>query len=224
MRAVPVRINVQVVSSHPLLLRAIPKILDSVRDFDLCPIPPASSETDVLNQLDAAQLFILDGCSLRTDLGRLAESLRARAPGSKFLALLPPETSADAEKTRLFCWGIDGLVELHDKWQTELPLAIHAILRSNPWVPSEVLLAFVKQAKALLDAQLLPDQSITAREAQVLQLLMRRFTNKEISIALGISERTVKFHVSNVLGKLQLENRQGVSPDRLAIRAMAVSE
>jgi len=50
-------------------------------------------------------------------------------------------------------------------------------------VPSEVLLAFVKQMKTLLDRQLLADQSLTAREGQLLQLLFRHFTNKEIARA-----------------------------------------
>jgi DNA-binding NarL/FixJ family response regulator len=71
-----------------------------------------------------------------------------------------------------------------------------------------VLLAFVKQMKALLDRQLLAGQSLTAREGQVLQLLFRRLTNKEIAHQLNISERTAKFHVSNVLSKLGLENRR----------------
>jgi DNA-binding NarL/FixJ family response regulator len=77
-------------------------------------------------------------------------------------------------------------------------------------VPSEVLLAFVKQAKALLDRQLLAGQSLTAREGQVLQLLFRRLTNKEIAYQLNISERTAKFHVSNVLRKLGIENRRNL--------------
>jgi len=83
------------------------------------------------------------------------------------------------------------------------------------------MLAFVKQSKALLDAQLLPGHCLTAREGQVLQLLMRRSTNKEISHALNISERTVKFHVSNVLGKLQLGDRRGLSLDRPVLKALA---
>jgi DNA-binding NarL/FixJ family response regulator len=213
-----VRIRVQVIGSHPLLVRAVPEILDQVKEFTLSVEPPASTEGEIWSRDEAAQLFILDGCSLRTDLGRLAERCRAHAAGSKFVALLSPGTS-EAEKTQLFCWGIDGLVELHASWQAELPLAIHSVLKGNPWVPPEVLLAFVKQAKTLLDAQLLPGQSLTAREGQVLQLLMRRLTNKEISAALGISERTVKFHVSNVLGKLQLENRHGL-PNLLSPRAL----
>src|SRR5258708_39188676 len=75
-----------------------------------------------------------------------------------------------------------------------------------------------RSAKMLLDAQLLPGHSLTAREGQVLQLLMRRLTNKEISNALSISERTVKFHVSNILSKLQVVDRRGLLSDKLALR------
>jgi DNA-binding NarL/FixJ family response regulator len=67
----------------------------------------------------------------------------------------------------------------------------------------------------------LPGHSLTAREGQVLQLLMRRSTNKEISGVLGISERTVKFHVSNILSKLQLEDRRGLSFECPVLKAFA---
>ncbi len=167
---------------------------------------------------DSPRLFILDSCSLHTDVGPLAGRCRAAAPGSKFLALLPPEDEHHAEKIRLFSWGIDGFLELHKSWQREMPQAIRRILKGQLWVPSEVLLAFIKQAKALLDAQLRNGDFLTAREGEILQLLMRRLTNKEISSALGIAERTVKFNVSNILGKLQLEDRRGLSPDRLAFK------
>ena len=216
-----VAIAVQVVSSHPLLTRAVEKILARARDFPVDMLPPALSEAEAISQSNSPRLFLLDGCSLRTDLGRLAERCRASSPGSKFLALLSPENGSHAEKTRLFYWGIDGFVELHKTWQTELPLAIRAVLGGQPWVPPEILVAFVKQAKMLLDAQLLPGHSLTAREGQVLQLLMRRLTNKEISNALGISERTVKFHVSNILSKLQLEDRRSLLPDKPALSAVA---
>jgi DNA-binding NarL/FixJ family response regulator len=52
---------------------------------------------------------------------------------------------------------------------------------------------------------------------------MRRLTNKDISSLLAISERTVKFHVSNILSKLQINDRRGLSPDKLALKAF-VSE
>lgn len=172
------------------------------------------------NYSNSPQLFLLDACSLLGNLGPFAARLRAGSPGSKSLALLPPGDGKHAEEIRLFYWGIDGFVQLNKSWRAELPQAIHSVLKGQPWVPPAVLMAFVKNAKALLDAQLLPGHSLTAREAQVLQLLMRRLTNKEIACVLNISERTAKFHVSNILGKLHLNDRAGLSPDQFALKPL----
>jgi len=207
-----VTIAIQIVSSHPLLIRAVSGIITHAKDLPVRVLPSAFNEAEAITQSDSPRLFVLDACSLKTDLGPLAGRCRAAAPGSKFLALLPPRDDRHAEKIRLFSWGIDGFVELHKTWQKEMSQAIRSILKGQLWVPPEVLLAFVKHAKALLDAQLLHGHFLTAREAEILQLLMRRLTNKEISSAIGISERTVKFHVSNILGKLQLGDRRDLSP------------
>jgi DNA-binding NarL/FixJ family response regulator len=48
---------------------------------------------------------------------------------------------------------------------------------------------------------------LTDRETEVLQLLVKGLTNREIAGVLHISERTVKFHVSSLLTKLEVENR-----------------
>src|SRR5262249_10681828 len=151
--------------------------------------------------------------SVHTDLGPLAERCRSRLPGSKFLALVPPADSNYADRVRLFYWGIEGFVELSETWRTELPQAIRCILNGQYWVPFEVLTAFVRHTQALEQTRLSPGHSLTAREGQVLRLLMRRLTNKEISKALLISERTVKFHVSHILGKLGLEDRRSLLPE-----------
>jgi DNA-binding NarL/FixJ family response regulator len=50
-------------------------------------------------------------------------------------------------------------------------------------------------------------RSLSKRESAVLEMLARGKRNKEISRALSITERTVKFHISSVLGKLQAGNR-----------------
>jgi DNA-binding NarL/FixJ family response regulator len=204
-------IGIQVVSSHPLLIRAVEKTLADITDFPI--LPSASHEAEVTRDTGFPRLFVLDACSLHTDLGPLAERCRSRSPGSKFLALLPTAGRNYADAIRLFYWGIDGFVELHETWQTELLHAIRSILNGQLWVPPEVVAAFVAQAKALQERQFLPGHSLTAREAQVLQLLMRHLTNKEISKALLISERTVKFHVSHILGKLGLQDRRRLLPE-----------
>ena len=52
---------------------------------------------------------------------------------------------------------------------------------------------------------------LTAREREVLQLIAHGRSNKEIAGELKISERTVKTHVSNIFGKLELSDRTQVA-------------
>lgn len=176
-------------------------------------LPPALSETEATKGPSVPRLFLLDVCSLPTDPGRLAGRCRSHSPGSRFLALLSPQTSTSAEKVRLFYCGIDGFLELHEQWQVELRAAIRRICAGQFWVPPEVLAVYIKQVRTLLGGQHLPSHLLTRREIQVLQLLMRSLTNKEISAALRIGERTVKFHVSNILSKLHVEGRRGLLPE-----------
>jgi NarL family two-component system response regulator LiaR len=200
----------QVVSSHLLGALEIEQALSVQEGLVKLLLPHAASEAETLKRPNCPRLFLLDGCSMNLPLGPLSGRLRANLPGSKFLAVLPPDRSGESEMMLLFHWGIDGFVTLHKRWKTELPKAALALLRGGLWVPSEVLLAFVKQMKALVDRQLLAGQTLTAREGQVLQLLFRHLTNKEIAHQLNISGRTARFHVSNVLSKLGLENRRSL--------------
>jgi two-component system, NarL family, response regulator LiaR len=50
-------------------------------------------------------------------------------------------------------------------------------------------------------------EKLTDRETEVLRLIARGFSNKEIAQELIIGEKTVKTHVSNILGKLGLLSR-----------------
>jgi DNA-binding NarL/FixJ family response regulator len=173
-------------------------------------LPHAASEADALKQPNVPRLFLLDGCSLASPLGPLSSRLRANSPGSKFLVLLAPDRSGKAELLRLFHWGVEGMLVLDEDWKSQLPGAALALLGNRLWVPPEILLAFVHGMKNLLERQLLLGQLLTGRESQVLQLLFRGITNKEIACDLNISERTAKFHVCNVLNKLCLESSKNL--------------
>ena len=49
--------------------------------------------------------------------------------------------------------------------------------------------------------------TLSARESEVLELLARGCKNCEIALALEIEERTVRFHIGNILDKLNVKNR-----------------
>ena len=61
-----------------------------------------------------------------------------------------------------------------------------------------------------------PEEPLTSREIEVLELLTEGLPNKAIAARLGISDQTVKFHVSSICGKLGAANRTGAV--RRAIR------
>jgi DNA-binding NarL/FixJ family response regulator len=52
-----------------------------------------------------------------------------------------------------------------------------------------------------------PAEELTDRELEVLELLAKGIANKEIGAHLGISEHTVKFHISSILGKFGASSR-----------------
>jgi DNA-binding NarL/FixJ family response regulator len=66
------------------------------------------------------------------------------------------------------------------------------------------------QAAALLVQEVRPPESpekLTGRETDVLRLLARGYSNKDIAQELIIGEKTVKTHVSNILSKLDVPSR-----------------
>ena len=60
-------------------------------------------------------------------------------------------------------------------------------------------------------------ESLTPRELEVLVLLAQGLQNKEIGSRLSIVERTVKFHVGSILGKLNAGNRTEAVADALKV-------
>ena len=52
-----------------------------------------------------------------------------------------------------------------------------------------------------------PIESLTAREREVLQWMAEGLANKQIALKLGISEHTVKFHLSSLYAKLNVSSR-----------------
>ena len=98
-------------------------------------------------------------------------------------------------------WGVLSLNASED----ELAVALRA-LGEGLWVGAPALMSDLLSRKP---AQLLDEvgQPLTIRETEVLQLTAQGLANKQIALALGISEHTVKFHLSSLYAKLGVASR-----------------
>jgi DNA-binding NarL/FixJ family response regulator len=92
-------------------------------------------------------------------------------------------------------WGILPT----DSSAEELTAAIHALSQGLIVGPPNLL--FESETEPLERGPL------TERESEVLGLLAKGLANKQIAVSLGISEHTVKFHVSSIYAKLNVTNR-----------------
>jgi DNA-binding NarL/FixJ family response regulator len=75
-------------------------------------------------------------------------------------------------------------------------------------VAGKILDEFSRRARRLKGGR--DVDQLTERETQVLQLLVDGRTNRQIGVALGLSENTIKYHLRNILEKLHLHNRAQV--------------
>jgi len=112
-------------------------------------------------------------------------------------------TTADAEAEVLTAIeaGALGYVAKTSR-REELLEAIRSIARGDAWLPPHLtrrLLTHLKPRPA--------PGTLTQRERAVLMLLARGWSNREIARELGVTDITVRTHVTHVLGKLGVHNR-----------------
>ena len=97
---------------------------------------------------------------------------------------------------------------LKDVSPDDLVEAIRAVHRGearlHPDIARKLMEQVAQQASPSRESRL---ENLTEREHEVIKLVAKGNSNQEIANILVISEKTVKTHVSNILGKLQLEDR-----------------
>ena len=140
--------------------------------------------------------------------------VHAERPGVRFLALSVSDSPEDILATiRAGARGYVTKSITHER----LVAAIHRVADGDavfsPWLAGFVLDAFAGRAAAAEPpASIDPERdSLTAREQDVLLLIARGYQNKQIAARLNLSVKTIETHVSNVLRKLQLTNRNALT-------------
>lgn len=138
------------------------------------------------------------------DSAGVVRSLGMAAPSVKVLALAVPETDSHV----LACAeaGIAGYVPREGAFE-DLLAALHGVARGEAFCSPRIISVLLRRIAALTVQQYPAATRLTPRELEILDLIDRRLTNREIAERLCIELATVKNHVHNILEKLQIRGR-----------------
>ncbi len=193
--------TVWVAGTHPLALRYLARHLQRVRGLRIVGAPPAQ---EAAGSADKPSLLVIDVGSGFERGAALLRRARLEHPRLPAMAIGPPASSD--EICRLLFLGFQGLVS-YQRVDEEIRPAVAHLLGGHLWAGREVLERYVNLSSASSGPKGRKAANLTQRESLVAGLLQRRLSNKEIASALGIGERTVRFHVSNIFQKLGLHDR-----------------
>jgi len=153
-------------------------------------------------------VFVLDSSYPSLPVGHWVRDLGSRFENPRFVVV--DVARKDAEIVHLLCLGVHGFVD-HSSVAGTLLSAIDAVASGHHWVSRRVLQLYVDLTAQHGSARKRRSQVPTAREAEVLELAKRRLSNREIAQILEIRESTVKYHISNILGKLGASTRHDLA-------------
>ena len=127
--------------------------------------------------------------------------LRAVSPLLKVCALVVPGVDRSVEVARMLC--AEGVASVHASSEEVISMIV-SVARGE----RAVIAAFTRSSSSRQPVAAQGDcADLSKREAEVIRLLVDGMSNKEISSALVLSEKTVKNHVSRIFSKLNVNAR-----------------
>jgi len=149
-----------------------------------------------------ANVYVIDAHAAKPAIGALLTNILERYPDSRLIVV--GENHAENNSFSLLRLGVKGLLTYMEA-REQLIRALPLVANGGFWVPRQLLSGFV-DVDSILTSQgrrLKTDSvaNLSRQEQEVLDSLLQNLSNKEIASKLNIAERTVKFHVSNLLNK-----------------------
>jgi DNA-binding NarL/FixJ family response regulator len=191
----PERITVMVVDDHPLMRVGITSIINARSDMLAVAQAGSGEESILLFPRHKPEITLMDLRLPGMSGVDAILAIRSSYPEARFIVLTTYEGDEDIH--RALEAGAHGYVIKGMPHET-LVAALHRVHAGGRFLPPPV-------ARAL--ASRLPNSELSAREREVLGLLVNGKSNKEIATQLGITEATVKSHVSGILMRLDVSDR-----------------
>ncbi|HEY5490207.1 MAG TPA: response regulator transcription factor [Gemmatimonadaceae bacterium] len=192
-------IRVLVVDDHPVVRHGLMAILRWEQDIEL--VGEAADGAEAVRMILDHQpdVVLLDLRLPQLSGVEVMRRVRGKAPGTRFLVLTTYDT--DEYIAPALAAGANGYL-LKDVEPDELSRGIHALMQGGA--------ALEPKVAAHVLGHLVDDEAgdgLSEREMDVLRLLPSGSSNKTIAAQLGLSENTVKSHISHLFSKLGVQSR-----------------
>jgi two-component system, NarL family, nitrate/nitrite response regulator NarL len=200
----PGAIRIAVIDDHPMFREGAVQIFDCMDDIEV--VAEGATAADAVRVADEFRpdVMLLDislpggGLEAAASIGRAFPSVRA-------VMLTASENELDVASALQV--GARGYI-LKGSSGAEVIETVRAIFNGESYVaPSlaaRLLIQMGKRAEVVANK---PGSDLTSREEEILSLVSRGMTNKEIANRLHLTERTVKHHMTSIMRKSKVRNR-----------------
>ena len=188
-------IKILIVDDHHIVRQGLVALLKTVAGFDVIAEAADGEEAVELHRRHKPDVTLMDLRLPKMNGVDAIAKIRDGAPQARIIVLTTFD--GDEDIYRALQAGAKGYL-LKGMDLSELTEAIRTVHAGRTRIPPRV-------AEKL--AERMSGASLTARELEVLKLIVAGKSNKDIGTALFISEATVKTHVNSLLSKLGVEDR-----------------
>jgi two-component system response regulator NreC len=197
-------IRILIADDHVVVRSGLRALLNTVPDLEVVGEAVDGNEALQLAEELAPDMVLLD-ISMPPDNGiKTAQRLKEKMPGLIVLFLTMHEDEGLLHEA-LRAGAAGYLIKRAE--ESEIVQAIHAAYRGDIYVHPAMTRALLHQPMTSEHRKGSSVDALTRREVEVLRLLAKGNTNRQIATLLGLSMRTVENHRANLMGKLGLTSR-----------------
>ncbi|HEV7994535.1 MAG TPA: response regulator transcription factor [Gemmatimonadaceae bacterium] len=189
------RIRVLVADDHPVVRSGLASVIAQQPELELVAEAANGRQAVELFREHRPDVVLMDLRMPEMDGVSAIEQIRAGAPEARILALTTYEGDVDIH--RALAAGARGYL-IKDMLLSDVLSAIRAVHRGERVIPLAV---------AARLAEFTPRSDLTEREIEVLQLVARGLSNRDVAGVIGRTDETVKVHLKNIFAKLGVADR-----------------
>lgn len=189
------KIRILIVDDHPVVRTGLTSMLGTQESFDVVGAASNGEEALALIKQQTPDLMLLDLRMPGMNGIDLLRAMQAFPSSPRVIVLTSFETDEDVY--RAVQAGAHGYL-LKSTMQQEMVAAIRAVHQGKRHIPPRI-------ASRLAERMSRP--ALTARELEILEMLAKGLTNKQIGAVFQISGNTARNHVNSILEKLEAADR-----------------